>query len=595
MFRYALYARKSDEDTKLTEKSIGEQLDLWRTLGAQHGYIIAREFEESKSAKVPGVRPCYNEMMRLIEKGQINAILCWNINRLVRNMKEGGALAQLLVEGKLREIRTPSECYKPGDNILPLVVQAATSTQYSLDLAQAVLRGMDGHFQRGGLNYRARQGYRNERDPLNLERGIVVPDGDRFTLMRKAWDMLLTGAYTPVQVVTVLNDDWHYRTRKTAKGGGQPLTRSAAYKLFKDPFYAGYVRYKGQLRKGQHPPMVTEEEFQAVQTLLRTDTGEASQGAGLYRGTGATQRRCRQEFAFTGLMRCGECGQQITAERHCLRGKVYVSYHCANSYGRCTKKGLSEAQVEAEIVRLLTRLTLDEPLCQIALQNIARSLETKRGDAQAVSAQQERALDEIERQLTNLETMWLQGLMTDPARYQKREGELTAQKNKLAQEAQQSRRAWEQMRQNAQRATQYVCLARSHFLVAEAARKRAIAKALGTEYLFFGREKRLQIVPDPLLVEMARLARVSPTGKHGKPGRASGKTDLDVKPFEMAFTGSGSTKKAAAKAAFSPGGPEETLIEMEPGEIREPDEMPVLLSPALLHALRQSRFPALGL
>ena len=338
MLRYALYTRKSDERREVTEKSTGEQLAACRALAPGLG-VIVREFEESKSAKRPGVRPLFDEMLRLVEKGEINAILCWKVDRLARNMKEGGALSQLLIDGHLREIRTPHACHKPGDNILPLVLETATSTQYSLDLKVNVVRGLNGHFDRGGWNACAPQGYRNDRDLINPKVGIVVADEPRFTLLRKGWDMMLTGAYSPGEVARTLSDVYGYRTRKTLERGGTKLSRSYAYKLFTNPFYAGYTWYKGDVRPGVHPAMVTEAEFGRVQELLKASMVPHAK---------------THEFAYTGLMRCGACGAMVTAELHLIKAaggtrKPYRFYRCADSHGECTKRGLSEQKVEEAI------------------------------------------------------------------------------------------------------------------------------------------------------------------------------------------------------------------------------------------------------
>src|SRR5579871_5282111 len=332
MLHYALYARKSDEDKKLTEKSIADQVAEWVGRAAHDDLQIVRTFEESKSAMKPHLRPLFTEMITLIRKGEINAILCWHINRLVRNMEEGGLLAQLLIDGTIKEIRTASALYRSGDNILPLVVEAASSTQYSLDLRYVVNRGMNSHVDRGGWNSKAYQGYRNTRDPDFPKIGVVVPDEERFPLIRKGWEMMLTGAYNPAQVTRVLNEVWGYRTRKTEKRGGTPLSRQCAYEIFSNPFYAGYLVYKGNMVKGNHQPMVTEAEFNQVLAFLRKSP---------------KQRKHSRTFAYTGLMRCGYCGLQITAEHHTVNGEPYIFYRCADSRGQCTKKGIAEPVVEA--------------------------------------------------------------------------------------------------------------------------------------------------------------------------------------------------------------------------------------------------------
>lgn len=57
------------------------------------------------------------------------------------------------------------------------------STQYSLDLAEAVKRGMNSMVADGGWPHRAKVGYLNDRDALNSKKGIITKDPERFDLM----------------------------------------------------------------------------------------------------------------------------------------------------------------------------------------------------------------------------------------------------------------------------------------------------------------------------------------------------------------------------------------------------------------------------
>ena len=153
VLRYGFYARKSHDDPKRTEKSINEQVHECARLEEGDLLNVKVRFEESKSAKKPGKRPLYSELIRQVEAGEIDAILCWHVNRLVRNMEEGGKLVQLLIDGQIKEIRTPHAVYREGDNIMPIVIEAASATQYSLDLKRDVTRSSEGHFRSGGHNF----------------------------------------------------------------------------------------------------------------------------------------------------------------------------------------------------------------------------------------------------------------------------------------------------------------------------------------------------------------------------------------------------------------------------------------------------------
>ena len=542
MLHYALYARKSDEDKKLTEKSIADQVKEWRDRAQIDGLQIVRIIEESKSAMKPHQRPLFTEMLNQIRKGEINAILCWNINRLVRNMEEGGLIAQLLIDGVIKEIRTASAMYRSGDNILPLVLEAATSTQYSLDLRFVVTRGLNSHVARGGWNSRAYQGYRNSRDPDYPKIGVVVPDEQRFPLIRKGWEMMLTGAYTPGHVIKILNEVWGYRTRKTEKTGGTPLSRSCAYELFSNPFYAGYLLYKGQLVRGNHQPMVTEEEFNRVQSLIKRPEKQ--------------QAHTHHTFAFTGLMSCGYCGLQVTGEQHMVDGKPHISYRCSDSRYSCTKKGMAEKYVQAEIERCLASITIDPHLADIAHENIVRSLEVKADDGGRIYSQQHQALEEVERQLNNLVSMWLRGLMTDEARYKEMETTLQNERSKLVMAVAECQSEFEKMRANAIHCCNYIKYARAQFQVSDLARKREIAHALGIKYLFYGKEKKITVQLHPLLVEMVKFADEISLAL-SQEGRTT-----DFGAFELQERGSESIQSDTLRDPVLDGRTERTIFEV---------------------------------
>ena len=466
----------------------------------------------------------------MIEEGKINGLICWHINRLVRNMAEGGLLVQLFVDGRIKEIRTPSGIYRSGDNILPLVIEAASAAQFSLDHTKNVNRGMKSKFTKGGCNYRAPQGYLNARHHLNNEIGIIIKDPARFDLIRKAWDMLLTGSYTPVQVVQTLNDVWGYRTKETKQFPSGPMSRGYGYRMFSNKFYLGYVTEHGQLIKSPEiEPMVTQAEFDRAQELL---------------GRNTTQSRYTHDYPYTGLMVCAYCKQQITAETKWVNGKQWINYHCSDSYQRCTKMGMTSEKVEEKIVEALSRITVEEELCQSALKNILRDLGTQTAPVGTLYEQQNRALEQIEKKLLNLADMWIGGLMRDERLYKEKESALTHERNTLLFETERIRQELEHMRSNAMAASNYIVFARENFMAAPDKRKREIAHALGINYIFCGKEKEIELEIHPLLLELVRYAKA-------------------LKPsFEVAKSGYDKQKEPAKVGSVPSGGPKGTLLEV---------------------------------
>ncbi len=92
-------------------------------------------------------------------------------------------------------------------------------------------------------------------------------DSARAPLIRETWKLAAAG--TPIDdLLRFLNDDRQFRTPPRGRLGGKPLRRSALYKLLTDPFYAGYIRDDDRLARGYHEPLVSEDDFFAVQHLL---------------------------------------------------------------------------------------------------------------------------------------------------------------------------------------------------------------------------------------------------------------------------------------------------------------------------------------
>jgi hypothetical protein len=330
----------------------------------------------------------------------------------------------------------------------------------------------------------------NTRDPLNLKRGVVVKDPERFPLIRKAWDLLLTESYTPGEVLRTLNEEWGYRTRPTKRGGRQPLSPSCVYKMFRNPYYAGFVCMQGELGTGKHEPMVSMGEFAKAKEILKKHMKQAAQ---------------HHRFTYTGLMRCGYCGQQITAEAKILRnGDRWDTYHCADSRLRCTKRGLSHQKLEEKFVAALCRFAVDPDLVGEAERVIVEELETretKRGD---LVHQQQSALRSAEERIRKIEEMWIGGLITDASRYRDLVRVEIQAKNRSLQALEEANQEFSEMKANARAACAYLLLDFRSFRDRSDHQKREMVGALA-DVTFYGKDKRIRARIPKVLSEVIRF------------------------------------------------------------------------------------------
>lgn len=529
--RYVLYARKSSESEDRQVQSIEDQRRILRALAQERGWDITEEIEESRSAKDPGVRPGFDRMLQQIEHGEADAILCWSVNRLSRNPIDSGKLSWLLQRGVLQVIQTPEKPYLPSDNVLIFSVETGMANQYILDLKKAVRRGTDSKLGKGWFPHRAPEGYLN-----NLRDHTIEADPERFPLLQRAWRLLIAGTHTPAQVIGILNDQWGYRTRETAKGGGRKLSRSAGYRLFSSIFYAGYFQHGGQVYTGAHPAMVTLAEYEAVQGRMSGQSGRAHRG--------------KHEFAYSGLIRCGRCGGGVTAEMQAGRhGRgCWTYYHCSNASGACDKRSIREDVLEERINACLAQVTITAEFQEIVRDLLEKWIVKEFGSQEARYGQQLRALADGERMLSELLEMRLRCLVTDD-QYRAKQKELRESVSGLRLEVGRSQERLDRTREVVSHALDFRLNAHEQFLTGGLSKRREIARSLGVRYVLDAGQVFIEL--HPLLVPWQGAAAMN-LGKNGF-----------IEPLE---SGSDKSKKTDICASVPVGWTDGTEIEPWPTE-----------------------------
>jgi site-specific DNA recombinase len=493
--KYIAYSRKSTESEDRQVLSLPDQKKELEEIIERYRLIVVDSYlgdkgdkkGESQSAHRRG-RPTFGHVMTQIEAGKANGLLVWHVNRLARNAFDGGWIITAMDEGKLLEIKTPYKSYynTPEDKFT-LQLEFGMAKKSSDDNSVAVLRGLKTKVGMGWRPGCAPIGYKNSKDPELKGKNDIQIDPERFDIVRKMWDYMLTGRYTPPEILRIATDEWKLKTRTTRRHIGGTVARSHIYRVFTNPFYCGWFEYgkpvlqeDGTYRKpwykGVHQPMITEEEFDIVQKLLKEK---------------GRPRPQKHRFAFTGLMRCGNCGAMITAEEKIKQQKNgnihhYVYYRCTKRKDEnCPEKTIELKDLAYQIDEVISSITIKEDFKSYAMQYLH---EVRTQEAKGFESIQESKQKELLRITKHLDQLFLKYTAPENANgeiiaedeYQGLKQRLLAEKTQISTELEKHGKVVEDWLDFSERTFSFACYAGGRFARGTMEEKRAIFACLGS-------------------------------------------------------------------------------------------------------------------
>lgn len=335
-------------------------------MAVARGWEVVGEFvDRDVSAYTPRTpRPAYEEMIADLQRGMVDVVLAWKLDRLLRRPRDFEDLWERL-EARGASLATVADGIDSTVPIVGELVPRLLVTFAKLESQNTSMRQKRKHEEIAAAGKRSGGGRR----PFGLTADWTQVIEHEAREIRDAAEAIVVGSASRYSVAC----DWNARGIRTSCGN--LWTQTLVTSMFRSPRLVGARRHRGELvRSGAFPAILRLEMWQALQAAI-----------------GWRTRSAPGRFLLSGLLRCSLCGAVMLGQR---RFKDQARFFgCKRLTGR---RGCGRVMVVAAPLEALVGSRLLEALggeLRTAIQ--AREGRTAAGDELARIRADQSALTEL--------------------------------------------------------------------------------------------------------------------------------------------------------------------------------------------------------
>ncbi|MBO4275088.1 recombinase family protein [Microbispora triticiradicis] len=269
-------------------------------------------------------RPGWDRLLEAIERREVDGVLVYHGDRLIRQPWDLEILLRLTYEHRvqLASVSGVRDLTNPDDQFI-LRIEAAQACKASEDTSRRVARAWRARAESGRpvgggkrpFGFGVPTGELGKTGKPLYDTTRVVPG--EAEILREAAERLLAGA-SQGGVLRWMNE-------RSTTSQGKPWTGKALKNLLLGPRIAGLVEHKGTLHRAVWDPIITPEEWEDLKMVLRT-----SAEAHGYHGR-------ERKYLLSGIAECSGCGVGLRTKPAGGRNrKTTRLYYCWNK--DCTAK-----------------------------------------------------------------------------------------------------------------------------------------------------------------------------------------------------------------------------------------------------------------
>jgi site-specific DNA recombinase len=321
------------------EHEIGQEVEF-RTR-RENWDVASVEFyiDKGKSAKNQN-RPELQRLKRDIAAGKIDLVICFKLDRITRSLKDFVDLWALFAEHDVDVIslREKFDSSSPTGQAMLQLVMVFAQLERSMT-AERTFSIMRDRVERGLWNGGHVLGYRSKTN----EPGVLEIDEEASTLVHKIFESFeelgSSGAVTRLLSEQGIRYP-SYATRSGKQRGGNLFAKQKVTGILRNPLYIGQMKWGEEVHEGNHPAIITKDQFDRVQVKL----AEVAR-----RRTGMKVRPKGRHYLLTGVIRCS-CGAHMVGSSAPGRNRTHFYYSCTRQNHEGGKYSCSAPRIPAEAI-----------------------------------------------------------------------------------------------------------------------------------------------------------------------------------------------------------------------------------------------------
>lgn len=414
--RYVIYTRCSTDDQAQGDfTTLDAQAHHCKNMLDAFGYelagigkngVVNDDGYSGKDLNRPGIQSILNDVNT---KRSFDGIIFFRLDRLTRNTRDLYTLIDLF-RAKEVDFVSVRENLDSSTAIGRVVIGI-------LGILSAFERELTGERVKASAIARVRQGLRvGGRTPIGYK---LIKDGEPLPNGKQPMKAVIDEKLAPyVRLIFQMAADNRSLTeigQELVKRGistkyGNIWRRQGLSIIIKCNFYKGYLKYMGELHRGRHVPLVSEDLWAKANKVLSARLP----------GHSFVRLINGNVYLLSGLIKCGHCGSHLVNAHTVGRVKdKFFYYECARSRQQlgCSFKRLSAPMFDNEIIKYFKRASENQEVIVKAIGNAILDSQVKFDKIEAKLNEKEKDLSTLRHEAEKLIDLAMNGKLAQGPTY----------------------------------------------------------------------------------------------------------------------------------------------------------------------------------